>query len=250
MRFVARRGLTLLELMVALVIVASVTTLVAALWGQLAAWSRTQTGLHDTLRAHRFEDLAARQWSERVKVGAAEDRAGRAISRLSTEELSFVTSLPIIDPDSPLVLATYRVAHGVDGSARLEYVEQRLAFPGAAPQRPAPGVELSAGMHPRTLVVHEDVGELRWQRWVNTIEDDARVRGWFEVDADSELEPLESEAPYEPDDDEAESSATLVESADDGDDDEEGPRAPDAVRLVGEIEGRGFAWIFAEDASR
>jgi len=122
------RGMTLLEVLIATTILASLTVVVAMLWSQTKQWTDETRTHGSALQLQRSLDLLDRQWGARLtRVKLADGEEGSVI--VDGDRLAFVTTESALFPDWPLVRATYiaRPTGPAPGSAwTLEYEEVRL----------------------------------------------------------------------------------------------------------------------------
>lgn len=126
-----RYGFTILELLLALTILASVFGLVATLWSQTAAWADENTLTFRTMRMARVRDVMRAQWADRRGAFALNDNGLPVVA--APERLSFVTATPLLFPQWPLVRAEYVIERDFDVPAgqpaawKLVYVETPLS---------------------------------------------------------------------------------------------------------------------------
>lgn len=112
-----RPAMTMLELILAITILASITALIAALWGQSRDWARDSTEQFRAVRLQRVLELMRAQWDDRR--AAIAPKAGAVVSAAALpNSVEFYTATPIIFTDWPLVRAAYRieVVRGFDGA--------------------------------------------------------------------------------------------------------------------------------------
>lgn len=101
----ARRAFTLLELLLALSVLAAMSVLIATLWRQASDWASDAATFDGAMRLPRAAELARSQWAER-RTSVILDEQGRSLG-FTPERLSFVTALPVLFVDSPLVKVEY-----------------------------------------------------------------------------------------------------------------------------------------------
>lgn len=120
---------TLVELLVSVAILSAVFALVATLWGQGSGWNADIERQGDGLRLQRVLSMMKDQWSNRrMSVPLGNEKAPVVVT---DTHLSFPTATPILFPDWPLVVATYRFEQerefGRAGLWRLVYEESRVS---------------------------------------------------------------------------------------------------------------------------
>ena len=123
----ARRGMTLVELLVSLALLGMIAVLVSMMWGQLRRWGEGSEAAFAALRPQRVHMMLERQWGARAE-GGEEQLLGRVSGDRST--LVFTTYRPVVHVAWPFVEATYRVEPvdlgRPDGLVRVVYSERRL----------------------------------------------------------------------------------------------------------------------------
>jgi type II secretory pathway pseudopilin PulG len=271
---------TLLEMVVALTITATILTLLAAVWSQVAGWSDDQRGLHETLRADRLASLAQRQWSERVTI---EDADFGTITLVSFDgaHLRFVTAEPVLLTDAPLVVASYVIDPPLDEIVTVErtpqrvtYTEWRVRSPGQPWRDLGDDPEqalLEPGRADRVIAI-EDARGMGFQSWRDAFELDIGERpGWQTIEGpgfrppskDLELDLGEERGEVgEPGDDtrsgrrdaEPPPGADLTSrETDDGAGRDGGSsdqdRLPRAIRLTGVWRGKEVEWLLVDVVS-
>lgn len=123
------RAFTLLELLVAVAILSAVFALVASLWSQASGWGADIERQSEGLRLQRVVAMMKDQWSNRrTSVALGRDK----MPVVSTDtHLTFTTATPILFPDWPLVVATYRLERETEigrlGLWRIVYEETRVS---------------------------------------------------------------------------------------------------------------------------
>lgn len=134
----SRTAFTLLEVLLAITILASMSVLIASMWGQSAAWGDDNTSDHERMRLQRVLALIRDQWSTRTATVAMDD-FGQTVDT-THESITFTTTTPILHPDVAIVEASYRIERDLDalgigplGAWKLVYRERRIADPTARP---------------------------------------------------------------------------------------------------------------------
>ncbi|MEC9374533.1 MAG: type II secretion system protein [Planctomycetota bacterium] len=230
-----RRGMTLLELIVAITILAVVSALAATMWEQMRSWSDENSDVGRALRVDQSLRVLERQWGSRQRIVKLdeEDEAGVWVDG---EALEFVTSESILFPDWPLVHARYRIESEVAVLAgersvhRLVLEEFRLS---GAPVMDDGRTDPEGRPIAKKITLLDDCQALAWQRLV----DPTRLQPVAALDS-SVWFPLEP---------------PLAGQSRESQRDERGRRetAPmKAGRLHGMREGKEFAWTFVVADSR
>ncbi len=235
------RGMTLLEVLIATTILASLTVIVAMLWAQTGQWTE-ETRTHDSaLRLQRTLDLLDRQWGARVTNVTLADGAEGAVI-VDGERLEFITASSALFPDWPLVRAAYiarPVGDASEQSWTLDYEEVRLGTTFNA------GTEITLGEAPEGDAAIDFRG-------ATLLRLDAQPR-WSAVLSDAQISDWRSSNGVAPTDDEAEVIPRWIglTDPDDTDDDTglwaglERANNPEAVRLDGTTKEGGFRWALA-----
>ena len=267
-----RAGFTLLEMLLAITVLATLTALVAALWRQMGDWSGEGSKLQEALRLPRVVELLRAQWAERrSNVGMKDTDEGWSVQPGVVE---FVTTLPILDPSRPLVHVAYAVERDLESAGvgaerwRLVYFERPIVDPSArlgtivsrrqdgmlvqdAELRPATGSSPFGiiAARPARMILLTDCTELRLEYFDDgTAARERRARRFEEDAARSEGRP----------------SNNLAQKGDDSDPGDTGdeiltrwrliekqtPKRPPALRLGGVYQGEGFSCVLVLPASR
>ncbi|MCA9312047.1 MAG: hypothetical protein KDA21_12620, partial [Phycisphaerales bacterium] len=132
-----RSAFTLLELLLAVTVLASVTGLVAVTYSQMNGWVADNGTEQRMMRLHRVLKLMTDQWEDRRTAAWAEGE-----HRILTGDtgIGFLTATPILFPDWPLVRVAYRIvptpdrAPGAPETWDLLYEEVRVVELGAPPE--------------------------------------------------------------------------------------------------------------------
>lgn len=272
----APRGFTLLEMVLALTIIAALFGLLTAVWRQAGDWSGDAAAHQRALRLPRVLELIRTQWSERrVTIGL--ERPDQTVV-VTPSRIEFVTAVPVLGR-APIVTAMYVIEPDPDARAseprwRLVY-EERGVTDVTVPQRSAaadaqrigarapdtssrvPGVREEA---PSRTVLLAGCRELRWEWYddgTSTGKEEARLRR--EAEALAEQEAAEkgegaSAASNEADDSLSPSRARSRRAEDDAVRwrplIEDLSSTPGALRLVGEFEGDPFTCLLVVAVSR
>ena len=231
------QAFTLLEMLLALAVLASVTAMVAAMWSQADGWARQNNSHHDTMHLQRTVAFMRDQWADRratVNLSAPQrdkqerpDKPAENASRnpgisISPDHILFVTATPVLDPTAPLVIAEYEIKREYDRAAgraigsRLVYRERRVAD--------LAGSHTDTG-NPAEHTLLDGCRNLRMERFGYPIEDESET-----TRSDPELpdHPVQEWRAF----------------------DEPYPDHIPAVRLLGELEGEPFSCVFVIEASR
>ncbi len=129
------KGFTLLEVLIATTILASLTVIVAMLWAQTKQWSEEATTHGSALGLQRSLEMLDLQWEHRLVDASLTDGEPGAV-RVDDSRLEFITTRGVLFPDWPIVKAAY-IAEPLDENRiettnddatpwRLVYEETRL----------------------------------------------------------------------------------------------------------------------------
>lgn len=267
------RGFTLIETVLAVTVIATVTALAAMVWA--SASSHIEGSTETAARSHtqRIVELARAQWASRRVIRTVQSTGSQdeGLIAFAHDGVSFVTARSVIFHDWPLVQAVYRVLTDADGKQSLVYLETRMMdTSGNAP--------LVGGMGPdgegRTggIVLIEDAEDLRLERFgigALQLDDDAwrrrsginfvfdsdgstaggdvdavriRLENGETVDLDVAVERALYGDPYVP--------SILVPRWRIFDAEDALQERPAAVRITGNWQGGSFTCVFAARASR
>lgn len=254
-RFNQRAGMTLLEVILAITALASITTLVAALWAQMRDWTAENASHHVALARERALSLFSEQWDSRVLTVSLGDTGAPAVT-LDPHTLTFITTTPLFFRQAPMARVVYHVVKkggmvvGQSAVYHLMYKESPVWSPVSAAQSP----RALANAQTRTLTLFDHADDLRFERWFDESDTSNADRssiavGWRVVE--DELD-IQSQEPPKTD---AKSAGAAVDS---------NPNQPNqpavssqnihtpwrAGRLVGVIQGDSFAWQFLAGRSR
>lgn len=251
-----RNGLTLLETLLAVTILASISALVATLWHQVSAWSSEAGQSGRALRLTRVLELMRSQWADRRTTVALND-GGSSVETLP-ELVGFVTTTPVLDPSWPVVRARYIIERDLEpGSSAgstwsLVYEERRFQNLGSPMESEKPGSTpwVSSGpaeLPARRMVLLRGCPALRIERFGR----DERVE---KLEAELRHSVLDERG--EPVDPELRSRLGSVSESE-----RKLPRRwleleksfqgrTPAVRIVGEYEGEAFACVLVIGDSR
>ena len=161
------RAMTLLEVLLAVTIMASLMGLVASLLGQARSWTDVSETDRVLMRLQRVGEAMRTQWSDRRSSVALDGQGNRVIT--TPEQLSFLTATPILFPEWPLVAATYRIEpEATRGSSRgltwrLIYEETRIAGMDALPGDYA--LDARGAALRDSMVLLAGCAELEWERF-------------------------------------------------------------------------------------
>lgn len=247
----SRRGMTLLEVVLAVTILAALSGLVATMWRQSERMSREALGGRRELRLARVVEMLRSQWADRrtsVRLG----REGGSVL-IEREALTFISATSILEPDWPLVRARFIVERddrspGPLEAWRLVYEELPIANVDSV-QAPADEETLASsrpalGAPPmRRLTLLAACPELRWERF------------GFGDAVESEPGPVEAEPAVNPEEPDALARAKRIISADDRlpawrEITTEYRGRPWAVRLRGIVEEKEFSCVLIIGDSR
>lgn len=241
-----RRGMTLLEVVLAVTILAAMSGLIASLWTQSERMSRDAMSGRRELRLARVIEMLRSQWADRrtsVRLGVA----GESVS-VEKETLTYISATPILEPGWPLVRVRLIVerddqALGPLEAWRLVYEELPvvdLKSVQATPEARSPvGDGRPLGAPPlRRMTLLNACTRLEWQRF-------GRSDALEAADQPRDAESTEKPAPERPEiinaDDKVRAWRTITE---------EFTGRTEAVRLAGTIEEEEFSCVFVIGDSR
>jgi prepilin-type N-terminal cleavage/methylation domain-containing protein len=241
----ARRGLTLLELLIALAILGAIMGSVTAIWAQARGWTEDAERHHEVFRLQRALDTLDTQWERRVRL-AVQDDLHTGVEH-GPRHLAFVTAEPLLFPDWPLVRATYRidVVRGDDPSswtARLVYAETRVDEPGVMPPEFSPLIDDASRERSGETVLLEGVTGLRFERFGTLTGEQESALERPPEDADERSRSRDERD----DEDEVDEERALRWRVYDSEIDE----TIDALRLAGVHDGEAFTCLFVIAGSR
>lgn len=240
-----RRAMTLLELLVAMAIMVAIVGLTSALWAQASDWTADESLHRSTLRLEHVRTLLEKQWEERRPGVRLDDPDGPA-HRLVDDAFEFVTGVPVLFPDAPLVRAAYRVEETENSTLteprwRLVYIERRVVTPTHSDARLT---DATGRPMLERVVLLDDCRALAWSAYAPVPVEDAFGEGeappiptyeWREPD-EAQLIGASADAPRDADDDQDQSTEASSE--------------PIALRLVGAFQETPFRWTVALGPSR
>ena len=244
-----RHGFTLLELLLAITILASISALVAALWTQTSAWAGENGSTLKTMRLPRVLELLQAQWADRRGAFRLDEAGSSVIAE--PDRLSFITATPILFPDWPVVRAQYIVERdydtppGAPPAWRLAYIETRLSDLSKPPEEAEDLIAQGRGEDAGNYILLSNLASLSFDRFGvgnrSILKNGSRVEAEEENPDPLEKQPsvLQNRTP-----DEAEDKQKWRPFADPFD------GLIPAVRLVGEYEGEAFSCVFVIEGSR
>lgn len=144
---------------------AGIALMVSILWATLANWQADAADQQERMRLHRVTELLREQWADRRTTTPMEE-GGREYT-VTDRSIAFVTAMPILFPDWPLVAVSYTIERSDNtiGGTRtaLVYEERRLTDVNAPPPtnpRDEQGRPLI-----RRMVLIDGAQDLAWQRF-------------------------------------------------------------------------------------
>ncbi|MBN8646109.1 MAG: type II secretion system protein [Planctomycetes bacterium] len=166
-----RRAFTLLEVVLAVAVLATVCTLAALAISQARSWSDAQSQQARALRLARLGEMFNRQWADRRNAAPVSQSGGSAV--VEPKRLEFLTATPILHTRWPLVVAAYVIKEdfspgkGPGRRYRLEYEEARVSRLGVGSQAEASQLKTpaTADEKPLTAVLLTDCRDLRFERF-------------------------------------------------------------------------------------
>lgn len=248
LRLAPRRGFTLLELLIAITILASISALVAALWSQTTAWAGENGMTLKTMRLPRVRELMRAQWADRRGAFRLSD-SGESVAA-EPDKLSFVTATPMLFPDWPLVRAEYSIERDYDTPSgalpawRLVYTETRLADLSEPPEDAQELINKGMGENVGRYVLLANVASLAFERY-GVGDRSIRKKGSLVEPEDPEAKSTDLQSltqNHTPDKDEDEEKWRPFEQKFDG--------LIPAVRVVGEFQDEAFSCVFVITGSR
>ncbi len=240
-----RRCFTLLEVVLAIALLASMSVLIGALLSQTREWSGDAGSAGASLRVTRVIEALREQWgSRRTAVGITEN--GGSVS-ISPEALQFVTARPLLFTDWPLVIAEYRIEEDYTSSAgqgrrwKLIYTERRVT---TMKDETSDKADLAGRALVESITLLSNCEALEWQRPPKPAAAEPSADG----STDSEgTEPASSPAPQaEPRAGEPEHFRRIEWAAVTP----ESTKEPGMVRLSGERNKENFSCVLVVRASR
>lgn len=220
-----RGGFTLLEMLLAAAVIASIAMLGSSMWMQATESSAVAQGRERGLLLQRIGVLMRDQWADRRALDLpGEDERSVALGgvRFGPDAIGFDTSRAILLTDAPLVRVEYRIVSREDGLQDLIYIEQAVtAFSDSGLNRESGG-RSSAEARRVAIPLLEGCRAIRMQRYGPIPSEDP--------DADG---PSRS----------AWSSFEMAES-------KEEELASDAVRIEVHYQGEEALWVLVARASR
>lgn len=265
-------GLTLLELVVALTIMVAAMTLVGALWSQMRDWAADNGRLTEGLQPRRVAAFLRRQWEEQRSIVPVDDK-GKGSVTVDQDTLRFVTALPALFPDAPLVVASWTIERTPDvrtpewWPARLVYEEARVTnMKGVGPDTYDSRGQLAR----RRIVALDGCRDLRWEVWSGAgapppaAEGETPLGGmWRRVDAPTLVALAAAQDPQQDGKAKEPGAAPPAPTAPDrpiasgvvGFGEAEAvkqgsPPALRAIRIAGVAGAEEFSWSFVVEASR
>lgn len=254
-----RRGFTLLEMLLAVTVLSTATLLIGAMWTQARSWSDDGYAAERLLRLQRASEAMRRQWNDRRTTVALNRKSGSVIAM--PEELTFVTTTPLLFPDWPMVTASYRIERqpgsplGDLARYDLVYTETKIAEVGAKP-KDDDVVRVYDEDEQSTWTLLSGVQKLRWERFGQALpaatigrESEVNERGVKRQQRDDGRKLDENGNPIEiEEDDDKRLTDDRINRWREFDLPD--TRTIHAVRLLGEIEKEPFACVFVIEALR
>lgn len=242
-----RCAMTLLEVILAMTVLASISTLVAALWAQTRDWTLENASHQQALHVERAIALLDQQWRTRVLSVSLGDEDAPAVS-LTQDTMSFVTTTPIAFHDAPMVRVAYRLERtggylvGETAVWSLQYAESPVTNPRIAVA--TAGATGGGATHSLTLL--EDASSLQWERWYDPpLEQRAREEPrWIALAAGDELAVAAAVSTSNAGVNDLNAAAEASRAR------EELENPLRAGRLTGTVKGEPITWLFVAAPSR
>lgn len=244
-------GFTLLELLVAITIVASVSALLGALWAQTHRWASENGSSLRAMRLPRVQEFLRAQWADRRGSFKLKD-SGESVAA-EPGKLSFVTASPMLFPDWPVVRATciverdYNTPVGAPPAWRLVYEETKLANLAAPPIDAEKLIAEGKGELVRRFVLLAGLARLEFERF--GVGDRSRQK---QGSLTNESAPVDRPTASDKGDPHITAPIGTPSGDERRDEDKKKWRRFDepfrgempAVRIVGEYEGEAFSCVF------
>lgn len=225
-----KRGFTLLEVLLAVAVIASVAMLGSTLWVQASESSALVQSRERGLRLQRVGSLLRDQWSDRRALELpGESEAERAMGgvRFGAGSISFCTTRTILLPEAPLVAVEYLLREREDGLVDLLYAERLVVrFSGPAEESETASGD-DASLRRAATVLLEGCDAITLERFGAP----AEIESGEEEEGASQTRPRPSWMPFEPEGDEQE-----IES--------------EAVRVSVRYQGEEALWVLVARPSR
>lgn len=244
----------MLEVVLAVTILAAMSGLIATLWGQASRMAGDGGSQQRAMRLARVVEMMRSQWADR-RTSVSLDRSGASVA-IEPEGVSFITATAVLEPGWPIVRARYLVERdyetGIGREAGWRLVYEELPVVAVAEEQGVPGLKgeeirdvperRPESPREKRMVLLNGCAELRWERFgraarVEAAEADRLKSGDEGTNGtDSSKEPA------------ARSEAERTEMWREFEEEWRG-KSP-AVRLAGQFEGKEFACVFVIGDSR
>lgn len=211
------RGFTLLELLLATSVLASMSVLMGTMLVQARNWREDGLRLHDSVALPRVTELLQRQWSQRRVLSDS----GEGFDA-EHGQLQFISSAPLLDPQWPLVRVMYKIElstnQSLSGDAQWNLVYEEHPITDVVSGISGVGFAIARGaaLHGNRMVLLESCAALRLEWFEKRVEDDGEsFTQWVSIEGDDHA-----------------------------------PASTAALRLIGSIQGEPFSCVLATQASR
>lgn len=240
----SRRAFTLLELLLAATVMATLTALLGALVAQTRQWGGDQAMGERAIRLARVMTLIREQWGDRRMLPLAGD--GPSV-QLNHDRLEFVTARAVVDPSRALVRAIYAIEPDWSGppeaGARWRLVYREYPYVDFSGGERSESERLSNRSGEPDLVLLSQCPALAWERRAMVDEDGAEVADLEDDDAPALASPASGDAPPAPRVPVAEARLGWAAM-------KQRDRASAVARLRGVAYQQEFSWVFVVRASR
>lgn len=165
--------MTLLEVVLAVTLLAAMSGLIATLWTQATRMSDDGNGQHRAMRLARVHEMLRSQWADR-RTSIKLSKGGSSVE-IVPDALTFVTATSILEPGWPIVRARYLIERddqtgvGVQSAWRLAYEELPIVDLDAPQGLPESSVDSVArpihAPREKRVVLLNGCQRLDWQRF-------------------------------------------------------------------------------------
>lgn len=144
---------------------AGIALMVSILWATLANWQADAADQQERMRLHRVTELLREQWADRRTTTPMEE-GGREYT-VTDRSIAFVTAMPILFPEWPLVAVSYTIERSdntIGGTRTALVYEERRLLDVTEPPPTNPRDEQGRPLI-RRMVLIDGAQDLAWQRF-------------------------------------------------------------------------------------